>query len=70
MPDSFVYSYSFGLFPESENPSGQANFSRIDTKKLVLNLDQNIGACEVIVFARNWNLLRVTLGLAGKAYAN
>ena len=74
IPASFVYSYSFGLFPESENPSGQANFSRIDTKKLHLTLDKNMfkdgGACEVIVFARNWNLLRVTLGLAGKAYAN
>lgn len=71
IPKSFVYSYSFGLFPESENPSGQANFSRIDSKKLHLKLDSNLKTgSEVIVFARNWNLLRVTLGLAGKAYAN
>jgi len=71
IPKSFVYSYSFGLFPESENPSGQANFSRIDSKKLHLTLDSNIPpGSDVIVFARNWNLLRVTLGLAGKAYAN
>jgi hypothetical protein len=79
IPSAFVYSYSFALFPESENPSGQANFSRIDTKKMHLTLDKNIfnhptsdpvPTAEVIVYARNWNLLRVTLGLAGKAYAN
>jgi hypothetical protein len=74
IPSAFVYSYSFALFPESENPSGQANFSRIDTKKMHLTLDPNMfdsgTSAEVIVYARNWNLLRVTLGLAGKAYAN
>lgn len=84
IPDSHVYSYSFALYPESENPSGQCNFSRIDTKKLKLTLDNAMftdntavggadnsnNSCKVLIFARNWNLLRVTLGLAGKAFAN
>lgn len=42
-----------------------------------LNLSNTTGAAvaggnavSVIVYARNWNVLRVTLGLAGKAFAN
>ena len=32
--------------------------------------DLSDNSCRVLIFARNWNLLRVTLGLAGKAFAN
>ena len=74
IPQHFVYSYSFALHPEDAQPSGSCNFSRIDNAKLRLRLDsamfQQGARCDVLVFARNWNVLRVTLGLAGKAYAN
>ena len=83
IPSTFIYSYSFAVYPESESPSGQANFSEIDTKKLSLVLDPNLftdnrpyggedlseNMAEVIVYARNWNLLRLQNGMAGRAYA-
>ena len=30
VPDAGVYAYSFAITPESNQPSGSANFSRID----------------------------------------
>jgi hypothetical protein len=38
IPQSFVYSYSFALNPESENPSGSLNFSRIDNVEFNVQL--------------------------------
>ena len=31
---------------------------------------QGGNSLSIVCYARNWNILRVTLGLAGKAYAN
>ncbi len=84
MPSSHVMTYSFALHPESENPSGSINLSRVDNAQLTLKFDSamwtdntahggedNSGnSVKVLCFARSWNVLRVTLGLAGKAFAN
>lgn len=84
IPDAYVYSYSFALHPEGhENPSGSCNFSRIDSKKLYLNLDPALftdntlvggsdlsnNKVDIMVFARSHNLLRIVKGLGGKAFA-
>jgi len=72
--------YSFALFPEDHQPSGTCNFSRIDTANL--NLWFAEFACnkyadvfidsdnKVLIFAVNYNVLRIMSGMGGLAYSN
>jgi len=65
--------YSFALKPEEHQPSGTCNFSRIDTSELILrsknsnnpNLESNL-----VVYAVNYNVLRIMSGMGGLAYSN
>lgn len=59
--------YSFALKPEEHQPSGTCNFSRIDNAQLVTN--GTIQANSVI-FAVNYNVLRIMSGMGGLAYSN
>jgi hypothetical protein len=72
IPDCYIYVYSFALHPEDPSPSGSCNMSRIDHVDLTLQLQENLGKeqVSVIVFARNWNVLRFREGLGGVAYSN
>jgi hypothetical protein len=70
MPGDGVYCYSFALEPESEQPSGSCNFSRIDRAELVLEPNGNMTNAEVRVYAVNFNVLRLMGGMGGVAYAN
>jgi hypothetical protein len=66
--------YSFGLYPEIYNPSGQLNFSRIDNATLFLTLSVNTvrdsRTAQLRVYATNYNLLRITSGMAGLSWAS
>ena len=68
----FIYCFSFALHPEDPTPSGSCNMSRIDHVDLSLQLQEGLGKEQVtvIVFARNFNILRFREGLGGLAYAN
>jgi hypothetical protein len=72
IPDCFIYVYSFALHPEDASPSGSCNMSRIDHVDLNLQLQDGLGKeqVSVMVFARNWNVLRFREGLCGLAFAN
>lgn len=72
VPRSFVYSYSFALDPEGDQPSGSLNMSRIDSVQLNMSLQEQLSGEEVAVyvFARNWNVLRYKDGLGGVLYSN
>lgn len=75
IPESFTYCYSFALFPEEPQPSGSMNASRIDSVQLTLEFQDALMTdgdedLQVVVFGRNWNVLRVREGLAGTAFAN
>ena len=74
IPDSFVYVYSFALFPEDScAPSGSINMSRIDNIQLSIEIQQEMydaQGCEIVVFATNWQLGRLRDGLFGVAYAS
>jgi hypothetical protein len=72
IPDTYVYVYSFALHPEDASPSGSCNFSRIDHVELQLNLQEGLAnePTTLIIFARNWNVLRFREGLAGLGFAN
>ena len=59
------YSYSFALEPEKHTPTGQINFSVIKDQVLELNLNTNtLNDREVRVYARAYNVLRITGGKA------
>jgi hypothetical protein len=61
--------YSFALKPEEHQPSGTCNFSRIDNARLKVNLGDVTGGT-MLVFATNYNVLRVMSGMGGLAYSN
>lgn len=64
--------YSFSLNPESKQPNGTANFSRIDQPTLIVNFKQINSTVTgwMIVFARNVNLFRIAGGMGGIAFAS
>ena len=62
--------YSFALKPEEHQPSGTCNFSRIDNAKLNLTLGGPVTGGSILVFATNYNVLRVMSGMGGLAYSN
>ena len=71
IPDSpGINVYSFALKPEEHNPSGSANFSRIDNATLNLGIHADTGDCKVRVYAVNYNVLRIMSGMGGLAYSN
>jgi hypothetical protein len=70
IPDSpGINVYSFALKPEEHNPSGSANFSRIDNATLNLTMETNTNY-KVRVYAVNYNVLRIMSGMGGLAYSN
>ena len=58
--------YSFALKPEEHQPSGTCNFSRIDTA----HLEFSAAATVQVVYAVNYNVLRIMSGMGGLAYSN
>jgi hypothetical protein len=65
--------YSFGFKPEEHQPSGSANFSRIDNATLQLHIvyPNNVDLCaKVRIYATNYNVLRIMSGMGGLAYSN
>jgi hypothetical protein len=73
VPRENIYSYSFALHPEkAAQPSGSINMSRIDNAILEFKLTTAAQAksVKITVFARSWNILRISAGLAGLGYAN
>jgi len=66
--------YSFALNPEEHQPSGTCNMSRIDNANLTVTYPDNyIGSgvtSDLMVFAVNYNVLRVMSGMGGLAYSN
>lgn len=68
-PAEGINVYSFCLNPESSDPNGSMNFSRIDNAQLTLNLSTNAPS-RVTVYDKHFNILRVVGGLAGLAFAN
>lgn len=72
VPSGKIYTYSFALHPESEQPSASLNFSRVDTAELMLELAPEATGKKLtlMVFARSWNILKYRKGLAGVQFSN
>ena len=60
--------YSFALKPEEHQPSGTCNFSRIDNAQLVKG--GSVTGTANLIFAVNYNVLRIMSGMGGLAYSN
>lgn len=69
-PVDYIYSYSFAISPESLQPSGSCNFSKIDNANLILELQSTMGSGEFIVFAINYNVLQISNGMAGLLFSS
>lgn len=57
--------YSFALIPESTQPSGSANLSKVDTVQLMLKLDNSINSSNTATvrsYAVGYNIFRIALG--------
>ena len=69
IPTKHIYCYSFALQPEKHQPTGTANFSRLHS--CFLNLDNiTTDPTELLVFAKNYNVLVINSGMAGLKYSN
>ena len=71
--------YSFALKPEEHQPSGTCNFSRIDNAQLSFpaqGSDSHSATAPygkdtgLIIYAVNYNVLRIMSGMGGLAYSN
>jgi hypothetical protein len=71
IPEAFIYVYSFALYPEEAQPSGSANFSRLESVTLILALQDGLGNenVTVIIFSRSLNMLRFRDGVAGISFS-
>eukprot|EP00899_Mesostigma_viride_P025793 jgi/Mesvir1/6399/Mv06731-RA.1 len=65
-----IYVVPFSLDPESWKPTGSINFSRLDDVKLTLSGMNKPLPGSIHVYARNFNVLTVSNGMAGKRYAS
>jgi len=81
-PRDGINCYSFSLHPEQHQPSGTANFSRIDSSQLTLtfgdptatafipSLQYNNALNQLYILALNYNILRILSGMGGIAYGS
>ena len=72
VPRNFIYVYSFALKPEDFQPTGTCNFSRLDSVTLDITLNNAIlqAEAQIIIYATNYNILRIEEGVSGLVYAN
>jgi hypothetical protein len=70
------YTYNFCLDASSYKPTGSCNFSRLDSSRLNLSnsniytSDGYVDVSQFTVYAVNYNVLRVKMGLAGILFGN
>ena len=64
-----VFFYSFALKPEEHLPSGTCNFSRIDNAELKISYSTTTDLI-LKVHAWNYNVLKISSGMAGLAFTN
>lgn len=69
IPATGIYVYSFSLKPEEHQPTSCINFSRIDSAILQLTM-ASAAAMNLMTFAKNYNILRITSGMGGLAYSS
>ncbi len=72
-PNEGISMYSFCLHPEKHQPSGTANFSKIDSLLLRLSVNTDIdftNTAKLRIYARVYNILRIANGISGLVFSN
>lgn len=67
---SHTYSYNFSLKPDSPQPYGSCNFSRVDSCVFSMEFPTTILSGQLKFFATNYNILKIKNGMTGLAYSN
>jgi hypothetical protein len=71
VPSKSIYLYSFALEDiDSKQPNGSANFTRYDSAQLQMTLNAALPSGRFLIYAPNYNILRVAAGMGGLAFAN
>ena len=68
--NDYIYMYSFALYPESTQPSGTCNFSKLDNVILNLECTPNIPSGVIYVYGINYNILRIQNGMTGLMFSS
>ena len=71
--NKFIYTYSFSLHPEKQQPSGTCNMSKFTN--IILFLDYSLinhsqNDMVLKVYAINYNILRINSGMGGLAFSS
>ena len=72
IPKTGIYVYSFSLNPESFQPSGSCNFSKINKAQMYLELIKprsDSYSYSINIYAVNYNFLEIRAGLGGVKFA-
>jgi hypothetical protein len=67
---NYIYIYSFANEPEKLQPTGTANFSRLDSVNLHIKTFDYLKQSDISVYAVNYNILRIINGIAGVLFTN
>jgi len=76
IPRDFIYVVAFAVDPEDCQPTGGSNHSRIDYVELVHEIDARVyngsGSLTrtLLIYARNWNLIRFKHGLSALKFGS
>jgi len=68
-----IYTYSFSIYPEKQQPSGTCNMSKFTNVNLYLDyysIDHSQNDMILKVFCINYNILRIVSGMGGLAFSN
>jgi len=66
----YIYMYSFAINPESMQPSGTCNFSKIDNATFNFSFTSNIPDGKIMIYATNYNILKIMNGMAGLLFSS
>lgn len=61
-PDDYIYCFSFCFNPEEQQPSGAADFSRLDSATLHLRINNSEESPLFTLYAINYNVLEISNG--------
>ena len=70
IPDDFIYTYSFSLYPEKNQPSGSLNFSWINSATMTFEHPTNVLKGNINIYAVNYNFLQIHKGQGNLVYNN
>ena len=68
-----IYTYSFGIYPERNQPSGTCNMSKFTNINLYLDysgINKSGNDLVLKIYAINYNILRIMSGMGGLSFSN